>query len=196
MEMDPDGKNQRHFARGLRNAVGMRWIDNQLVVTNMGADHLGLQKPADTMGVIKEGTNYGWPYCYQAGSAVYIDQKYNPRGSKFDCKQSPALRIPFTAHAAPLGLEYFDNSNGAELRSSFLVALHGSTDKRIAHGYSVVKVADGSSTPQNFITGFLEKGVVHGRPCDIFSFGKDAFLLTDDKSGVIYYVHKTSNAAQ
>src|SRR5215204_46561 len=26
LEMDPDGKNQKHFARGLRNAVGLRWI--------------------------------------------------------------------------------------------------------------------------------------------------------------------------
>ncbi len=190
MEMDPDGKNQRHFARGLRNAVGMRWVDNQLVVTNMGADHLGLMKPADTMGTIKGGSHYGWPYCYQAGSTVFVDPKYNPRGSKFDCKQSPPLKVPFTAHAAPLGLEYFDDSNGPELQGSFLVALHGSTNKRIAHGYSVVRVPEGSSKTQDFITGFLEKGVVNGRPCDILSYGKDAFLLTDDKSGVIYYVQK------
>ncbi len=190
MEMDPDGKNQRHFARGLRNAVGMRWVGNQLVVTNMGADHLGLMKPADTMGTISGGSHYGWPYCYQAGSTVFVDPKYNPRGSKFDCKQSPPLKVPFTAHAAPLGLEYFDDSNGPELQGSFLVALHGSTNKRIAHGYSVVRVPEGSSKTQDFITGFLEKGVVNGRPCDILSYGKDAFLLTDDKSGVIYYVQK------
>src|ERR1043165_291004 len=61
LEMDPDGKNQRHFARGLRNAVGLRWIDGQLVVTNMGADHLGLNRLEDTMGVIRDGTNYWWP---------------------------------------------------------------------------------------------------------------------------------------
>src|SRR5262245_61642467 len=62
LEMDPDGKNQRHYARGLRNAVGLKWLDDRLFVTNMGADHLGLNRPADTMGPIKEGTNYGWPY--------------------------------------------------------------------------------------------------------------------------------------
>jgi len=33
---------------------------------------------------------------------------------------------------------------------------------------------------------------VNGRPCDIFSFGRDAFLLTDDKAGVVYYVYKKS----
>src|SRR5262245_29210103 len=68
IEMDPDGKNQRHFARGLRNAVGLRWVDGKLFATNMGADHLGDSKPADTMYEVKEGTNYGWPYCYHSGT--------------------------------------------------------------------------------------------------------------------------------
>jgi glucose/arabinose dehydrogenase len=49
LEMDPDGKNQRHFARGLRNAVGLLWIKEGLFATNMGSDHLGDHKPADTM---------------------------------------------------------------------------------------------------------------------------------------------------
>src|SRR5687767_4247657 len=68
LEMDPDGKHQRHFARGLRNAVGLRWIKDGLFATNMGADHLGDHKPADTMYALTDGMNYGWPYCYQSGS--------------------------------------------------------------------------------------------------------------------------------
>jgi glucose/arabinose dehydrogenase len=190
LEMDPDGRNQRHFARGLRNAVGLRWVAGQLFATNMGADHLGLDRPADTMGTIKDGTNYGWPFCFQSSSRIYIDPKLNPHGSKFDCKQSPPLTVALGAHTAPLGLEYFDENNSEELRRSFLVALHGSTNKRIARGYKVARLANGSSSAEDFITGFLENGMVHGRPCDIFSFGRNAFLLTDDKAGVIYYVYK------
>ena len=49
IEMDPDGKNNRYFARGLRNAVGLRWVDGTLYATNMGSDHLGPNRPADTM---------------------------------------------------------------------------------------------------------------------------------------------------
>jgi len=190
LEMDPDGRNQRHFARGLRNAVGLRWVAGHLFVTNMGADHLGLDRPADTMGTIKDGTNYGWPFCFQSSSRIYIDPKLNPRGSKFDCKQSPPLTVALGAHTAPLGLEYFDENNSEGLRRYFLIALHGSTNKRIGRGYKVVRVANGSTATEDFITGFLQNGVVHGRPCDIFSFGRDAFLLTDDKAGVIYYVYK------
>jgi glucose/arabinose dehydrogenase len=189
IEMDPDGKNQRHFARGLRNAVGLRWIDGQLVVTNMGADHLGLNRPEDTMGVIKDGTNYGWPYCFQSGTKMFVDPKLNPHRSKFNCKRTPALTIPLGAHTAPLGFEYFDASNSKELNRSFLIALHGSTNKRIGRGYKVVRVGPNKSRAEDFITGFLQNGVVNGRPCDIFRFG-DGFLLTDDKAGVIYYVFK------
>ena len=191
LEMDPDGKNQRHYSRGLRNAVGLKWLDDRLFVTNMGADHLGLNRPADTMGPIKDGTHYGWPYCFQSGARVYVDNKLNPGGTKFDCRKSPPLKVDLGAHTAPLGLEYFDTSNRA-LSNSFLVALHGSTNKRIARGYRVAKVGLGSSSTEDFITGFLVKGVVNGRPADIFAMGPDAFLLTDDRAGVIYYIYRKS----
>jgi glucose/arabinose dehydrogenase len=190
LEMDPDGKNQRHYARGLRNAVGLKWVDERLFVTNMGADHLGLNRPADTMGPINDGANYGWPYCFQSDAKVYVDSKLNPSGSKFDCRKAPALAVDLGAHTAPLGLEYFDANNSEELRNSFLVALHGSTNKRIARGYRVAKVAKGSKSAEDFITGFLVNGVVNGRPADIFSMGQNSFLLTDDRAGVVYYVYK------
>jgi glucose/arabinose dehydrogenase len=190
VEMDPDGKNQRYYARGLRNAVGMRFYEGELFVTNMGADHLGLDRPADTMGPIKDGTNYGWPFCYQSGSKIYDDPKMNPRGDKLDCRRVPALEVALPAHGAPLGLEYFNDSHGSELRGSFLVALHGSTNKRIARGYRVLRLPTPGSKPDDFITGFLDRGIVNGRPADIFGMGTDAFLLTDDRAGVVYYIFK------
>jgi len=188
IEMDPDGKNQRYFARGLRNAVGLRFIDGHLFATNMGADHLGLDRPADTMGEVTEAANYGWPFCYQVAGKVFVDSKFNAGGKKFDCKKSKRLTTSFAAHVAPLGLEYFDSDSAPPLRKSFLVALHGSTNKRIARGYRVVQVING--TTRDFITGFLQNGIVNGRPCDIFKLGPNSFLLTDDKAGVIYYLEK------
>lgn len=180
VEMDPDGKNQRYFARGLRNAVGLRWTNGKLYATNMGSDHLGVNRPADTFYAIQGGKNYGWPYCFQAGARVYSDAKYNIDG-KFDCAQVPNALSAFPAHSSPLGLEYFGGS--------FLVALHGSTNKRLRRGYKVVRVSE-SGSMQDFITGFFDAGKINGRPADIFSYGRNAFLLTDDYSGVIYYVYK------
>jgi len=193
LEMDPDGKHQRHFARGLRNAVGLRWIKDGLFATNMGSDLLGDHKPADTMYSLKDGMNYGWPYCYQSGPGSYPDKEFNPGARKMNCRNVPKAFAAFDAHSSPLGLEYFDATSSGMLRDAFLVALHGSTKKRLNRGYRVVRLPGSgaeSSQPEDFINGFLSAGQVHGRPVDVLSFGKDAFLLTDDNAGVVYYIYE------
>jgi glucose/arabinose dehydrogenase len=189
LRMDPDGKNQHYFARGLRNAVGLRWIKGKLHATNMGSDHLGDNRPADTFYVIEDGTHYGWPYCYQAAARVYSDPKFNAGGKKFDCRQVPHALTPFPAHSSPLGLEYFGENSSTDLAGSFLVALHGSTKKSLRRGYRVVRVQESGAT-EDFMTGFFKLPKVNGRPVDVFSVGKDKFLVTDDYSGVVYYVYR------
>ena len=181
VEMDPDGKNQRYFARGLRNAVGLRWVNDRLYATNMGSDHLGDNRPADTFYSLQAEKNYGWPYCFQAGPRIYPDPKFNAGGAKFDCAKVPEALVSFPAHSSPLGLEYFDNS--------FLVALHGSTKKGLRRGYRVVRISESRpGVAEDFITGFFEPPLkVNGRPADIFNF-QNGFLLTDDYAGVVYYV--------
>jgi glucose/arabinose dehydrogenase len=192
LQMDPDGKNQHYFARGLRNAVGLRWINNRLYATNMGSDHLGVDRPADTFYTIEDGKHYGWPYCFQAGARLYSDPKYNTKN--FDCRKVPHALTPFPAHSSPLGLEHFDSRNSSDLAGSFLVALHGSTRKSLRRGYRVVRISESSGAMEDFITGFFELNTIYGRPADVFSFGKDAFLLTDDYSGVVYYVYLRKSA--
>jgi glucose/arabinose dehydrogenase len=183
LEMDPDGKNQRYFARGLRNAVGLLWVNDRLYATNMGSDHLGDNSPADTFYSIETETHYGWPYCYQTGSRIFPDPKFNPGGAKFRCSRVPAALVAFPAHSSPLGLEYFDNS--------FLVALHGSTKKRLRRGYRVVRIVESrSGIAEDFITGFFDGVRINGRPADIFALDQDSFLVTDDYSGVVYCVYR------
>lgn len=193
IEMDPDGKNQRHFARGLRNAVGLRWLRGHLIATNMGSDHLGDNKPADTMYLLKDGTNYGWPYCYQSGPARFPDPKFNLRNKKMNCREVPPAYAAFDAHSSPLGFEYFDSYSSGELRDSFLVGLHGSTKENLNRGYRVVRLRGfdaSAAVPENFIDGFLEGKKIHGRPCDILRVANDSFLLSDDYAGVVYYIYK------
>ncbi|MDX6692910.1 MAG: hypothetical protein QOF02_513 [Blastocatellia bacterium] len=193
LEMDADGRNQRRFARGLRNAVGLRLVEGKLFATNMGADHLGDNKPADTMYVVRDGANYGWPYCYQSGASRFADAEFNAGGRKLNCRNVPAAYAAFDAHSSPLGFEYFDASHDGALSDSFLVALHGSTKQELKHGYRVVRLRGmdaRASRPEDFINGFLQAGRTRGRPVDLLSFGANAFLLTDDSAGVVYYVYK------
>jgi glucose/arabinose dehydrogenase len=190
LEMNPDGTNRRIYARGLRNAVGLKWLDGKLYATNMGADHLGDDRPEDTLYVVREGADYGWPYCYQYRARIYADPRFPRPGG---CRDTPPAYATFGAHSSPLGLEYFagtDNRDPA-LSNSFLVALHGSTKVRLNRGYRISRVRGwGASAPQDFITGFLRNGKINGRPCDIMRAGPDSFFFTDDRAGVVYYVYR------
>ncbi|HEY0796894.1 MAG TPA: hypothetical protein VGD64_14070 [Acidisarcina sp.] len=193
--MDPDGKNARVIARGMRNAVGLRFVGNTLYATNMGGDHLGDEAPDDPMFALdlagSEPNNYGWPYCYFQHGKVVPDPMFAGSPKKVDCGVAPSTYAVFAAHSAPLGLEYFDRAADPALGGSFLVALHGASKVSLGTGYRVVRVAAGKhgGLPEDFLTGFLRRGVVYGRPCGILRVGPDAFLLTDDEAGVVYYVH-------
>jgi glucose/arabinose dehydrogenase len=190
MEMNADGTNRRVYASGLRNAVGLKWVGNQLFATDMGVDHLGDDKPSDMMYIVRQGVNYGWPYCYQQQLRIYPDPLFQSSEKNPGCKNVPPAYAAFYAHSSPLGLEYFDSTNSSSnLRNYFLVALHGSSDHKLNRGHSIVRVRRGART-EDFITGFRQDGVVYGRPCDIMRLGPDAFLFTDDHAGVVYYVRK------
>lgn len=191
IEMNPDGTDQHIFARGLRNAVGLRWIGNFLFATNQGSDHLGLQKPDETFYALKGGTDYGWPYCHSSNGKIFADPKIKrPEG----CRDVAAPYAYFPARSSALGFDYFDDADSPDaIKNAFLVSLHGSTNKAIGHGYKIVIMRKGERL-QDFIDGFLQKGRVVGRPCDILKLDANSFLFTDDYSGIIYLVRRKGSA--
>lgn len=196
IEMNPDGSNQRELARGLRNAVGLRAIGNNVFATNQGSDHLGLQKPDETFYAIKDGADYGWPYCHSSNGKIFADPKFKRPGQ---CNNVPAPYAYFPARSSALGFDYFDEADALFGKFGvFLVALHGSTNKAIGHGYKVVAMRKDAPL-QPVITGFLSGRTVYGRPCDVLRLDANSFLLTDDFSGIVYLVRRqgtTTNIAQ
>ena len=195
LQMNPDGGEQRIYAKGLRNAVGLKWIGKFLFATNQGADHLGLNKPDETFYAIKDGADYGWASCYSADGKIFFDTTppntlKKPTNRLKSCAGVPAPYAFFPAHSSALGFDYFDEPNSdPAIKNAFVVALHGSTNKRIAHGYKIVTVRKNEPN-QDLITGFLVGATVLGRPCGIIKLDANSFLFTDDYSGVIYYVRK------
>jgi glucose/arabinose dehydrogenase len=187
LEMNPDGTGQKQFATGLRNAVGLKWLANNLFASNQGSDHLGLDKPDETFYALRSGKDYGWPYCHSANGKIFADPKFKRPGG---CRGVPAPYAFYPSHSSVLGFDYFgDAETDPLLKNAFLLSLHGSTDKDIGHGYKIVLMRKGKK-PQDLITGFLTKGVVNGRPCDIMKLDANSFLFTDDNHGVVYYVRK------
>ena len=201
IEMNPDGTDQRQIAKGLRNAVGLKWIGDSLYATNQGSDHLGTAKPDETFyrlvaresapsatadGTNKSTADYGWPYCHSSNGKIFADPVLKrPEG----CRNVVAPYAFFPARSSALGFDWFGDDSPSAVRNAFVVSLHGSTNKRIGHGYKIVVMRPGK-TLQDFITGFLQNGVVVGRPCDIFKLGPDSFLFTDDNKGIVYLVRR------
>ena len=192
IETDVDGKNQTVYARGLRNAVGIKWINDELWATNMGRDNRGPDKPEELLLKIDSGGYYGWPYYYQYHKQIIQDPDFKDSIKPVYIKKPMIGKWGIKAHSAPLGFDYFAGFTDSLLNNSFITALHGSTSVWRQRGNSVVQMMpDGSY--REIITGFLQgktEDKRYGRPCDILQWDNHSLFISDDKTGIIYYVWK------
>ncbi len=194
LEMNPDGSERKTYARGLRNAVGIRWANGALWATNMGADHLGLDEPEDNFYRIKRGAHYGWPYAYEHNNAILPDPGYGSQPGAPPLASVPLAWAGLPAHVAPLGFDWFGNATDSTLKNAFLIALHGSGTVAMKRGYSIVRVSE-KKIVEDFVSGFLKGKKRYGRPCDILRAGPNAFFFTDDYAGVVYYVWRVEGGS-
>lgn len=187
LEMNSDGSEQRIYAQGLRNAVGLKWVGKFLFATNQGADHLGKSKPDETFYALKRDADYGWPSCYSSNGKNFADPKFKRVSG---CKNVPSPYAYFPSHSSALGFDYFDHPNTDDaIKNSFLVALHGSTDEKVGHGYKIAIMRKGQKL-ETFMDGFLVGKKVNGRPADIYRIDENSFYFSDDRAGIVYYVRR------
>jgi glucose/arabinose dehydrogenase len=119
--------NSRHsvVARGLRNSmVLVRHESGTLLQGENSYDFApGADRPYDEINVIRDGANFGWPYCYDADRPTPAWTKVKA----MDCASSehakPASMLP--PHAAPLGAAYYSGEMFPALEGKLLMSLHG-----------------------------------------------------------------------
>ncbi len=192
--MNKDGSNFQEVAAGLRNAVFMATnpATNEIWATDMGRDYLGDNLPPDTIDIIKQGKNYGWPYCY--GKQIQDLTFDSSAAAKQFCSQSEPSHIDLQAHSAPLGLAFFPAQGWPqEYQCNMLVAYHGSWNRSVPTGYKIVRfVLDQNGqylSQSDFITGWLVNNqTALGRPVDILIQPDGRIYISDDKAGVIYLI--------
>jgi len=189
---DLDGKNGELFAEGLRNSVGIEFspYSGELWGVNNGRDWLGDDHPREELNIIRQGKHYGWPYCY--GNRV-PDPDF---GGQRDCATTEPPAHTFTAHMAPLGLEFYQSGNlPARYNHSLFIAFHGSWNRSVPAGYKVVRVILNEQgkiqRDEEFITGWLSTDSgKQGRPVDIIQTPAGDLLVSDDHRGAVYRVTK------
>jgi len=193
LEMNPlDGSNRNFYARGLRNAVGLKWINNEFWATNMGRDNRGPDNPDEQLMKIDRNAFYGWPYYYQHKKQIIADPDFKDSVKPYWVKRPLISKWPIKAHSAPLGFEYLTNFKDSLLNKSFIEALHGSTSVWRQRGNAVVQML-ANGTYREIVIGFLQGTTENkrfGRPCDVMQWKDNSFFISDDKNGVIYYVWK------
>ena len=154
ISMNPDGSNQQLVAKGLRNAVDLRFVRDldggALFATNMGDDHLGDKLPEDTFfeldsnahpGPIAASTppNYGWPTCYFANGKPVHDTTPLPE------MPPPGDLATESERPADAGLA----SHGIDTTHPKLAATNNSTDSVYGEQSSGIAAAGTNLAAQN-----------------------------------------------
>ncbi len=190
-----NGDNPHVFASGLRNAAFLAFnpTTHELWGTEMGRDYLGDTVPPDEINIIKSGQNYGWPNCYgnKVHDTIFDKNPGNP------CLNTIAPIYEIPAHSSPLGLAFINSSQfPKDWQGDLLVAYHGSWNRSIPIGYSIVHLKVQSNTitsSDDFLTGFLRSTRAtdaRGRPVDVIFDKSGNLYVSDDKAGNIYIIQK------
>jgi glucose/arabinose dehydrogenase len=192
LSFDPDGKNPKLFATGIRNCVGLAInpADGAPWCSTNERDGLGDDLVTDYVTRVREGAFYGWPW-------FYIGANEDPRhpGARPDLKDK--ITIPdvlLQAHSASLGLTFYEGANfPADYHGDAFAAEHGSWNRSRFTGYKVIRIRlkDGAPTGEyeDFVTGFvISDRDVWGRPVGVAVAHDGALLISEDGNGTIWRV--------
>jgi glucose/arabinose dehydrogenase len=194
-EYTPDGKNERVYASGIRNPVGLAIHPStgELWTSVNERDGLGDHLAPDYVTRVQEGGFYGWPW-------YYIGANQDPRhqGKRPDLKDKVIVPdVLLQSHTASLGMAFYTGEQfPAEYRNLPFAAQHGSWNRARRTGYKVIymPVQGGRATGEyvDFLTGFVTpEGDVWGRPVAVTTGRDGALYVTDDGGNVVWRVSYT-----
>lgn len=190
-ELDVETGENRIFASGLRNPVGLAWepTTGALWTVVNERDGLGDETPPDYLTSVRDGGFYGWPYCYW-GKTVDGRVPQNP------ALVAKALTPDFAlgGHTASLGLCWHPAGTLPGFPDGMIIGQHGSWNRSKLSGYKVVFVPfeDGrpSGPVRDILTGFLspDERASYGRPVGVAIGPDGSLLVADDVGDVIWRV--------
>jgi glucose/arabinose dehydrogenase len=211
------------FATGTRNmvALALNGENGEVYGVQHGRDNLNAywpqlftpqdqaELPSEEFFRLREGGDYGWPYCYYDGrqSRKVLAPEYGGNGATVGrCTAAEAPILTFPAHWAPNGLLFHSGTRfPAKFRGGALVAFHGGFNRPDAfrdEGYNVVFVPFRNGVParapQLFAEGFIGAGAVNlpadadHRPVGLAEGPDGSVYVTDDRGGRIWRIMATS----
>ena len=211
----------RRFATGIRHTVAMAWnpTARQLYAAQNNRDQLdtlwsksftaqdNADRPAEELQLLKQGANFGWPYCFfdlQTKKRL-LNPEYGGDGkSEGDCAKYEKPIATFPAHNAPVGMTFDTGTQfPASYRNGVFVVFHGSWNRMPfpQAGFNIRFVPFKGETPsgdsQVFASGFAGKDVVKApndavyRPVGIAQAPDGSLVVTDDAKGRVWRISYT-----
>jgi glucose/arabinose dehydrogenase len=192
LAFDPDGQNERVYAWGIRNPVGLAKHPEtgQLWTSVNERDLLGDHLVPDYITHVEEGGFYGWPW-------YYIGPNQDPRHTGKHPELKDKTIVPdvlVQSHSASLDLTFYDGEQFPRVyRNDIFASEHGSWNRARRTGYKVIRVPmkDGKATGEyeDFLVGFVTPdGDVWGRPVGVAVAKDGSLMVTDDGSGTVWRV--------
>ncbi len=195
LEINPDGTDEKIYASGLRNPVGIGFepMTKMIWAAVNERDELGDDLVPDYATSVQPGGFYGWPYSYYGANA---DPRMKDDPHMELVNKAIVPDVPLGAHTASLGLAFYTKNNfPSKYKGGMFIGQHGSWNRSQFSGYKVVFVpfANGkpSGKPEDFLTGFIadqNKDEVHGRPVGVTVISDGSLLVADDASKVVWRV--------
>jgi len=147
---------KNRFATGMRQPVAIAWHDGNLYAAMNSRDSLDTlfpelftaednqNRPLEPLLLVKEGSVFGWPYCFFDGqtSKMILAPEYGGDGKTVGrCAQFDAPIAGFPAHYAPVDLMFYTGSMlPSRYRSGVFMTSHGSWNRAPAPmaGYNIL----------------------------------------------------------
>lgn len=201
----------RRWATGLRNAMALAIepTTGALYGATHGRDRLGAwpgfsdednaEKPAEEFGLIAEGADYGWPYCYHDPIAdrKVLAPEYGGDGVvEGECAEKTQPAIGFPGHWAPLALTFYSEDRfGPAYRGGAFLAFRGSWNRAPLPqaGYRVVFIpfAGGRPTGEYHTFAMDAESETGLRASGVAVAPDGALFISSDAAGKVWRVVPT-----